>query len=138
MIQHTGDGQNNGNICKRDTFLYSHRFGPPFACNTSCIFLGIDSYKFCIISSAILYHSSWRTSYSCLTDDGGGNLLLTLLSESDNSGLLIFMSGNCAGQGRCWSPSSCSWNQDQTCAAVCMGKCLLEKLHRCLETTSGP
>ena len=41
------------------------------------------------MSSGILYHSS----SSCLKDDGG-NLLLTLLSKTDHSGLMIFKLGD--------------------------------------------
>jgi hypothetical protein len=33
-----------------------------------------------------------------MTDDGGGNLLLILLSKTDQSGSMIFKSGNGAGQ----------------------------------------
>ena len=36
---------------------------------------------------------------SCLTDDGGGNLLLYLLSKTDHSRSMITDSGDCAGQG---------------------------------------
>jgi len=57
-----------------------------------------------------------------LRDYGGGNLLLTLLSKTDHSGWMIFKSGDCAGQERCWSASSCSSNQEWTHLAVCMGK----------------
>ena len=41
--EHSQNGQNNGNSCERYTFLY---YGPPFACNTAFIHLGIDLYKF--------------------------------------------------------------------------------------------
>jgi len=89
--QHTnywprGDEQNNGNSCERYTFLYSYGAGPPFACNTACILVAIDSCTFWIVCSGILYPSSWRTSSSCLRDDGKGNLLLALLSKTDHSG----------------------------------------------------
>ena len=77
---------------------------------------------FWIVSRGILYHSLWRTSSSCLRDDGGGNLLLTLLSKTDKRDLMILKSGDCAGQGRCLSASSCSSNQDLTLLAVCIGK----------------
>jgi hypothetical protein len=82
--------------------------GPPFACNTACILLGIDSCKFWIVSSEILYHSS----SSCLIDDGGKLRLLTLLSKTHHSGSIIFKAGDCARQRRCWSASSCSSHQD--------------------------
>jgi hypothetical protein len=38
-----------------------------------------------------MFHSSWRTTYSCLRDGGGGNLLLTLLCKTDHSGLTIYV-----------------------------------------------
>ena len=50
----------------------------PFACNTACILFAVDSYQVWIVSSGILWYCSW-TSFSCLRDDSGGNLLLTLL-----------------------------------------------------------
>jgi len=87
-----------------------------------CILLGIDSHTFWIVSRGILHHSSYRTSCSCLTHDGRGNLLLTILSETDHSDLTIFKSGDCAGQRRCWSAYSCSSIQEWTLLAVCMGK----------------
>jgi hypothetical protein len=34
---------------------------------------------------------------------------------------MILMSGDCAGQGRCWSAHSCSSNQDWTIMCVCGG-----------------
>ena len=67
-----------------------------------------------------MYHSSWRTSSSCLRVVGEGNLLLILCSKTDHSGLMIFKAGYCAGRGRCWSASSCSSNQDCTLLAVHM------------------
>ena len=76
----------------------------------------MDSCKFWIVSSGILYHSS----SSCLGDDEG-NLLLTLLSKTDHSGSIIFRLGECASQRR-WSASSCSSNQDYTFLPVCMGE----------------
>lgn len=39
----TGEGQNNGKTCERNTFLCQYRVGLPFACTTVCIHLGIDS-----------------------------------------------------------------------------------------------
>jgi hypothetical protein len=50
----TGDGQNNGYGCERHTFFYQYGVQPPFACNTACTLLGIDSYKFWTASSGIL------------------------------------------------------------------------------------
>ena len=35
-----------GNSCKRYAFLYKYGGGPPFACNTACIFLGIFLHTF--------------------------------------------------------------------------------------------
>jgi hypothetical protein len=91
-------------------------------CNTSCILLGID---FWIDSSGILYHSS----SSCLRDDGG-NLLLTLLSKTDQ-----WFDDNkvewLLGQRRCWSASSCSSNQDWTTSGCVWVYHCLEKLHHC-------
>jgi hypothetical protein len=72
-----------------------------FACNTACILTGKYSCKFLVVSNGILYHSSRGTSSSCLRDDGGDNLILTLLSKTDHSGLMLVKSGNCAGQRRC-------------------------------------
>jgi hypothetical protein len=68
-----------------------------------------------------LYHSSWRTSSSCFRDVGGGNLFLTLVSKTDQSGLIMFKCGDCAGQGRCWTSPSCYLNHDWTVPAVRMG-----------------
>ena len=90
--------------------------------NTACILLGIDSCKFWTVSSGILRHSSWKTSSSCLRDDGRRNLLLKLISKIDHSVWIIFTSGNYAGQGRCRSASSWCLNQDWTLLAVCMGE----------------
>ena len=39
---------------------------------------------FWIVSSGIVYHSSWRTSSSWLKDDGGGNLLLILMETGSS------------------------------------------------------
>jgi hypothetical protein len=35
-----------GNSCERNEFLYKYGGGPPFACNTACIFLGISLHTF--------------------------------------------------------------------------------------------
>jgi hypothetical protein len=113
----TGDAHINGTGCERYC-----RVVPPFACNTACVLLAIHSYKFWTVSSAILCHPSWRTSSSCLRDDGGGTPLVTVLTKTDHSILMIFKSDNCAGQGRCWSVSSCCSNQDWTLLAVCVCK----------------
>jgi hypothetical protein len=118
-------GQNNGNSCERYTFLYQYGVVPPFACNTAYILLGIDSYTFWIVSSGILYYLYWRTSSSYLS--GGVNLLLTLLSKSGHSGSMIFKDGDYAGQGRCWSASSCFSNQYCALLAVCMDELLSRK-----------
>jgi hypothetical protein len=61
---------------------------------------------------------SWRISSSCFRDVAGGNLFLTLVSKTDHSGSIMFKSGDCAGQGRCWSSPSCSSNHDWTVPAV--------------------
>jgi hypothetical protein len=81
----------------------------------------MDSYKFWTISSGILYRSSWRTSLSCFIDFGGGNLFLTLVSKTDQSGSMMFKSDDCAGQGRCWSSPSCSSNHDWKVPGEWMG-----------------
>jgi len=39
-------------------------------------------------------------------------LLFTLLYQSDHSGSMTLKSGDYAGQGRCWSASSCSSKKD--------------------------
>jgi hypothetical protein len=65
--------------------------------------------------------SSWRTFSCCFRDVGDGNLFLTLFSKTDQSGSIMFKSGNYAGQGSCWSSPSCSSNHDWTVPAVWMG-----------------
>jgi hypothetical protein len=64
----------------------------------------------------MLYHA-----YSCLRDDGGGNLLLTLLSKTDGSGSMIFKSDKCYGHQRWSAPSFCPI-QEWTLLAMWMGK----------------
>jgi hypothetical protein len=92
--------------------------------------LGMNSYKFWTVSSGILYQSSWRTLSSCFRVVGGENLFLTLVSKSDQSGSMVFKSGDFAGQGRC--SNSCSSNY-----AVWIGTLSCGNLHRSLEITSG-
>jgi hypothetical protein len=43
---------------------------------------------------------------------------------------MMFKSSDCAGQGRCWSPPSCSWNYEWTVSAVWMGT--LSFLENCI------
>jgi hypothetical protein len=81
---------------------------------------------------SLAYNSSSRTSSNCFRDVGCGNLFLTLASRTDQSCSMIFNSGDCGGQGRCWSSPSCS--SYQLCE---WGHCRLGKLHRCSEITSG-
>jgi hypothetical protein len=81
----------------------------------------MDSYKFWTVSSGILYHSSWRTSSDCFRDVGSGNLFLTLISKTDQNGSIMLKSDGYAGQGRCWSSSSCSSNHNWTVPAVWIG-----------------
>jgi hypothetical protein len=47
---------------------------------------------------------------------------------------MMFTSGDCAGQVRCWSSPPCSSN-----SSICVngGIVVMEKLHRCSEITSG-
>ena len=104
----------------KDTFLYWHEVHPPFSCNTTCIVLEIDSYKFWIVCSGILFYPSWRTSCSCLRHTGGGNLHLIVLTKIDHSYMMMIKYGDCAGHGRCWSASSFSSNQDLKLLAVCV------------------
>jgi hypothetical protein len=52
---------------------------------------------------------------------GGGNLFLTLVSIADQSGSMMFKSGDCVGKGKCWNLPSCSSNHDGTVPAVWMG-----------------
>jgi len=85
----------------KDTNFFINKELGSLACNTACILLGKNSCKFSIISSGILYHSSRKISSSCLRDDGGGNLILTLLSKTGHSSLMVFKSGNYACQKRC-------------------------------------
>jgi hypothetical protein len=49
-------------------------------------------------SVAEIYTILEGTSSSCFRDVGGGNLFLTLISKT---GLMMFRSGDCAGQERC-------------------------------------
>jgi hypothetical protein len=72
-------------------------------------FLEWTHNKFWTVCSRILYHSSWTYS-SCCRDVEGGNQLITSVSKTDQSGSVMFKSGDCAGQGRCWSsPSFKPW-----------------------------
>ena len=119
-------------VLKDTNFCINTELGS-FTCNTACILLGKVSCKFSIISSGILYHSSRKISSSCLREDGGGNLILTLLCKTGHSGLMIFKSGNCAGQRRCWSASSFSSKQDWTLVAVCMSELSSWKIVSLLE-----
>jgi hypothetical protein len=50
-----------------------------------------------------------------------GNLFLTLVLKIYQSGSMIFISGDCTGQGRCWSSRVCSSNHDGIVPAVWMG-----------------
>jgi len=106
-------------VWRRYIYLLKYGVGSTFACNTACILLGMDSYKFWIVASGMLYRCRWRTSSSCLTDDVGGNLILTLLSKTDHSVLMILKSGDCVGQERCWSASSVFVFQNMFCVS-CM------------------
>ena len=106
----------DGNSCERYTFLYQYTIQPPMPV-TACIPLGTESCMFWTVSRGLLYHSSWRTS-TCLRDDGGGNLLLTLLSKTDNSDSMIFVWRLC-WPGRMFK---CSSDQDLTLLAVCISK----------------
>jgi hypothetical protein len=92
-VSDTWDWQDNGKSCERFTLLSQYGVGPPSACNTACIPLGIDSYQFWIFSSGIIYRSSCGTSSICLRNDGVGNLLLALLSKTDHIGLAIVLAG---------------------------------------------
>jgi hypothetical protein len=105
----TGVGQNNGNtadtvhisllICCWTTFWLQYSRSPSWN----------GLVQVWRPSSRILYYSSPRTCSACFRDVGGGNLFLTLVSKTDQSASLMFKSGDCAGQGRCWcSPSCCS------------------------------
>jgi hypothetical protein len=71
-------------------FLYYYGVGPAFVFNTAAILLGMDSYKFGTVCSGILFNYSCRTSSSCFSDVGGGNLFLTLVSRTDQSGSVMF------------------------------------------------
>ena len=119
-------GQNNGKSCERYQFLYYYWVGSLFSCNTACILLEIDLGKFWIVSSGVLYYSSCKNSSSCWRDDEGGNSLLIILSKTVHSCWKIFKSGDCTGQGRCSSASTCAWNQDWTILMVCIGGVILK------------
>jgi hypothetical protein len=69
----------------------------------------------------LFYHSSWRTASSYFRDVEGRNLFLILVSKTDQSGSIVFKSGEYAGQGRCWSSPSCPSNHDWTVQAVWIG-----------------
>jgi len=111
---HTEDGQNIGDSCEIHTFHYYYGDGPPIAGDIACVLLAVDWYKFWTVCSAILYHCPWRTSSGCLRGDGGGTVLITILCATGHSGLMIFKSGDCAGQERCRSASSWSSNRHRT------------------------
>jgi hypothetical protein len=63
-------------VVKDTQFIINAEF--PFAWNTVCILRGMDYHKFRKFAHGILYHSSLRTSCSCLRDDRRGNFLLAL------------------------------------------------------------
>jgi hypothetical protein len=90
----TEDEQDNRNCSEIYTFLYQYRAGAAFAWNTACILPAIDLHKFTVVSSRILYRSSWVISSNCLRGSGGRNLLI-LLSKTDHSGSMIFKYADC-------------------------------------------
>jgi hypothetical protein len=92
-----------------------HEIWEPKPPGTLWITLGLLRDTFA--SSEILYHSSRRTSSSCLRDDGGGNMCVNLHSKTDHSGSMTFKSGDCGGHGWCWRASLCSSNEDWTLLA---------------------
>jgi hypothetical protein len=94
---------------------------PYFVMSTAAVLLGMDPYKLWTVCSGVLYHFSWRISSCCFRDIRGGNLFLTLISKCDRIDSMTLKSGNCAGQGRCWSSPSCSSNHVWTVPAVWMG-----------------
>ena len=61
-----------------------------------------------------------------------------LLSKTDNSDLMTFKPGDCAGQGRCLSASSCAFKPRLNTSSCVYWQTHLEKLHHCQETTYGP
>jgi hypothetical protein len=81
---------------------------------------------------------SWRTSSSCFRDVGSGNLFLTVVSWTHQSGAVMLRSGDCAGQGGCWSLPSCSRIHDCTVSS-CMngGIIILGWLRRFSEIRCG-
>jgi hypothetical protein len=99
-----------------------------FICRCLVFSSCISSYKFCTVSSGILYHSPWRASSSYFRDVEGRNVFLTLVSKTDRS-------GDCDGQGRWRNSPSCSSNHDWTVPAVWIGHYRLGELHRCSEIT---
>jgi hypothetical protein len=110
-VIHTGVGQNNGNTT--DTVHISLLIWrwTTFAFNTAAVLLVMDSYKFWTVCNGILYHSSWRTFSSCFRDVGGGNLFLTVVSKTDQSGSVMRKSGEFGGRGYrlSWDFSWFSW-----------------------------
>ena len=107
----TWDGQNNENSCEKYILLYQYGVGPKFACNTTCMLLRTDSFKFWIVSSGTVYHPSQHLLVAWQMMEKG-ILLLILLYHTDHSGLMILKFGDYAGQSRCWSTSSCSSKED--------------------------
>jgi hypothetical protein len=92
-----------------------------FAFSTAAVLLRTCSYMFSTVSSRILCHCSWRTSSSCSIDIGTGNLLLILVSKTDQSHSTMSKSGDGAGQGRCWSSPLCYSNHDWRVPTVWSG-----------------
>jgi hypothetical protein len=95
------------------------------------------SYRFWTVSNGILYYSSWRTCSSCFGDVGGGNLFLTLVSKTDQSGSAMFKCHDCSGQGRRWSSPSCSSIMTEQFQLCEWEHCHLGKVHHCSEMSGS-
>jgi hypothetical protein len=87
----------------------------------------------------ILNNLQWNfipTSWSCFREVGGENLFLTLVSEIDGRGSIMFKYGDCVDQRMHWNSLLCSSNYQWSVAVFECKKYLLGKLHNYLEITS--
>jgi hypothetical protein len=120
-ILYIGVEQNNGNITDTvhiSLLILCWTTGKSLQYSCSPSWNGL--VQFWTVSSGVVYLSPWRTSSSFFRDVGGGNLFLTLVSKTDQSGSVVFKSGDYAGQGLCWISPSFSSNHDWTVLGVWM------------------
>jgi hypothetical protein len=57
----------------------------------------------------------------CFRDVGGWNLFLAVVSKTEKSGSVLLKYGDCAGQGRCLSSPSYSYNSVNGDIAAILG-----------------